>query len=59
MESAFKHDVNVNGEWQPALVHEAQDANNGWFAVWNVGDGTWSHVKASRGEDTGQFRDRQ
>lgn len=57
--SDFAHQYNAGGEWKDALVSTPKDANN--VSLWYIEDNGSLHFVAdsSRGDDPGQFRDRQ
>jgi hypothetical protein len=59
MKSDFSIQFNDNGEWRDALVSTPKDANN--VSLWFVNEsGPLSFVAdSSRGDNPGQFRDRQ
>lgn len=56
--SQFPIEVNLSGEWYPALVETVTDQNNVVADVLND-SGYFERHKVQRGTDSGEFRTRQ
>lgn len=56
MKPDIKHEFNDGGTWYPALVETVEDENNAVFLVFTGGG--WDRHKGSRGDESGQFRDK-
>jgi len=58
MASDFKHEFNSNGNWCDALVKSETDPNNVHLTYQDEDTGAWHITDASRGTESGQFRDK-